>query len=156
MPTQKDGWLREVVEIAGVLAVVVSLVFVGLELRQTTSAVRAASFQSMTSDAHNLNMARAGSPELNLALRLWLEDADSLTVDQDNAAWAWEFTVLRHFENVHRQAELGLLPLEDVDRRLELHSNFDSPRFAARWARARVGFSPSFVAYLDDYLTRAR
>jgi hypothetical protein len=110
----------------------------------------------MTSDAHNLNMARAENPELNLALRLWLEDADSLTVDQDNAAWAWEFAVLRHFENVYRQTELRLLPLEDVDRRLELHSNFDSPRFSARWARTKVGFSPSFVAYLDDYLARMR
>jgi hypothetical protein len=132
------------------------LVFVALELRQTSSAVRAAAFQSMTSDAHSLNIARAVNPELNLALRLWLEDSDSLTVDQDNAAWAWEFAALRHFENIHRQAELGVLPFEDVDRRLELHSNFDSPRFAARWARTRAGFSPLFATYLDGYLARAR
>jgi hypothetical protein len=152
--TPRRGRLRDVVEVSGVLAVVLSLVFVGLELRQTASAVRGAAFQSMTSDAHNVNLARAGNPELNLALRLWLEDADSLTVDQANAAWAWEFAVLRHFENIHRQAELGVLPLEDVDKRLALHSNFDSPRFAAHWTRSKIGFSPSFVAYLDDYLAR--
>ena len=156
MTAPTSGRLRDVVEISGVLAVVLSLVFVGLELRQTAAAVRAAAFQSMTSDAHDVNLARAGTPELNVALRLWLEDAESLTVDQDNAAWAWEFAALRHFENIHRQAELRVLPLEDVDRRLALHANFDSPRFAARWARAKVGFGPSFVAYLDDYLARER
>jgi len=152
----QHGRLRDVVELGGILAVVVSLIFVGVELRQTASAVRAAALQSITSDAHGINVARAENPELNLALRLWREDSDSLTLDQANAAWSWEFAALRHFENIFRQAELGVLPLEDVERRFAMHANFDSPRFAARWTRFKVGFTPTFVEFLDDYVARER
>lgn len=38
---------RQIVEIFGVLAVVISLIFVGLELRQSTIASRAAAYQEI-------------------------------------------------------------------------------------------------------------
>ena len=50
--SENNGKLKLVVEAGGAIAVLLGLVFVGLELRQNTSAVEAATFQGLT-DATN-------------------------------------------------------------------------------------------------------
>ena len=51
-------------ETLGFLAVVASLVFVGIEIQQNTSAIRGQTRQSLNADYREWQMAMATSPEL--------------------------------------------------------------------------------------------
>jgi len=56
---------RQIVEIVGMLAVVISLLFVGLELRQSTIASRAAAYQEIGLATSGLWYQLANNRELN-------------------------------------------------------------------------------------------
>ena len=56
--------IKDLAEVVGTVAVVLGLVFVGVELRNNTAAVRAATFQSLTDISNDYIMQIASDPEL--------------------------------------------------------------------------------------------
>ena len=66
----KNRKLRSQLDLAGAGAVLIGLVFVGLELRQNTQAVEAASLQNLTDASTEYLMLLASDVELT---RIWLD-----------------------------------------------------------------------------------
>jgi hypothetical protein len=142
--------MRAAAEIIGVAAVVVSLIFVGLELQQTTAAVRAASYQSISAATLEALQIRIEHPEVVEALDAWL--AGTATDTQRTAAEDWAYLVLRHFENIYHQTELGMVDQEEVTRRLSSVEFLQSPQVREWWSGARAGFAPAFASEVDAFL----
>ena len=71
-----------IAEIVGGVAIVLSLIFVGAEIRRNTAATYAATYDRLLSDHMNLSIAEANNPEISLAY-LYFENSELLDSTDD-------------------------------------------------------------------------
>ena len=101
--------LGQIAEIVAALAVVISLIYVGKEVQNNTSAVRGAAMQAIaTTDADAL-MTIASDADLSEIVRIGQQDPSQLT-----PADAFRYTLFMRqfwlsFQNIFQQSELGLI-----------------------------------------------
>jgi len=113
MTDWKDSKLKAASEIGSAIVVLLGLVFVGVELRQNTEAVEAATVQGLTDSSNNFLLAIATDPELT---RVWKDgsfDPDSLD-EVDSARF---FLLTRSYwlrmQSAYSQYERGALSADD-------------------------------------------
>ncbi len=136
------------------LGVIASIVFVGLELRQNTEAMRAQTRQGLADRNAEVIYSVAENPQLARAWTLmWQRDsvaARSLTmVDSVQARWAM-WGMLRFVEHAYLQVEEGVLPESALNGYgFHANNNFMTPQFASFWRGIRERFDARFVAALE-------
>jgi len=114
--------LATVVEIVGGVAVIVSLIFVGLEVRQNTEASQAATYQEMIRASNEYLLAIGTDPDLSLVM--YRAATDSLRSRLSGVDWLQYGTVRwafwRNMENAFVQHDRGVLadPEWEVYRQL--------------------------------------
>ena len=75
---KSNNW-KDIAEVAGIAAIIVSLIIIVMELRQTQSALIASTYQSRALDAVGVEGAKADSAVLGpLLARVALDDPESL------------------------------------------------------------------------------
>ena len=142
-------------QVIGTLGVIVSLVFVGLQIRQNTGALQRNEHNSTMSQWTVIRMAIAQNSEVaelmstGLHGERALDAADQLRLEQmlQEYAWAsfhvWDRTQRGVFPKGTFEATAGAL----------LGVVLGSPRGSAWWRGAKhVGFIPAFVADVDAML----
>ena len=110
--------IRDVAEIVAIISVVLSLIFIGLEFRQNTIAMRAAAYQELGIATASTLFDLAHSPTLNLGLGYAAEGYDKFqTLPEEDRASTYQFMrgSLRMYETVFLQVELGLLDEAALD-----------------------------------------
>jgi hypothetical protein len=144
--------IREIGEAVALLGVVASLVFVGLELRQSRITARAAAYQELGIAVADNWMGRANDRGLN-NLVFFATNADS-------AAWAnvsesdvyllrsYVAANMRLYETVYLQVEQRLLEPDALDT-LGWTYFLNSTLLMRMWPHVRPLMSPAFVAYLE-------
>lgn len=133
-------------EFVGAIGVVVSLVYLGLQLRQNTSSVRASSFNSMIQNSIRLLEHTFRDREFAALVARAEEDPAALT-PEERVRWdSYMTAVFRHFGNLVYQNRVGALDAQMWESyRRDLKEHLRSPHWAA-WFRAhRVVFSESLV-----------
>ena len=136
-------------ETLGFMAVVASLVFVGMEIRQNTAIARAQTRQFLTENHREWNMAMAGDPTLMEAFEARFPTGATGPVGDVRATYAM-FAWLRHLENVFLQVQEGVVDASVlqsygwVDQR-----QFYSAGFAPWWSDYRGRFNDDFVAAFE-------
>lgn len=145
--------VREVGEAVALLGVVASLVFVGLELRQTRISARAAAYQELGIAIADNWMGRANDRELN--------DLVSIASTADSATWArvsdsdiyllraYVAANLRLHETVFLQVDQGLLESDALDT-LGWTYFLGSRLLLRMWPHVRPLVTPGFAAYLES------
>jgi len=104
------------IEVLGLVAVAVSLVFVGLEVRQNTIASRAAAYQEHGSHLSNQWLSLAQDPALTRLFQTKEDNWDELTeVDKAQLTYTW-IAIFRNYETILLQVEEGLLDEDAMDR----------------------------------------
>ena len=144
--------VREIGEAVALLGVVSSLVFVGLELRQSRIAARAAAYQELGIAVSDIWLARANNRELN--------DLVDLASAADSEAWAdlsesdvglvrsYVVAVIRQYETVYLQVEQGLLE-PDAMELLGWTDFLNSDLLVRMWPQVRPRVTPAFATYLE-------
>jgi hypothetical protein len=149
----ESGKLRAMVELVAAVAVLVGLIFVGLELRQNTDAVQAATLQSQT-DA---------STEF---LQLIAADADLARIVFQARGGGGQLSELDSFRNfmlvrarwirIHNaylQWQRGTLSEDDwktIESRI-CGSDLDGPApYSSTWEDHRSTLSDGFVSFVED------
>jgi hypothetical protein len=145
--------LREIGEVMALLGVVASLVFVGLELRQSRIASQASAYQELGIAIADNWMDRANNRELN--------DLVFVAANADSATWAaldasdiyllrsYVLANLRLYETAYLQVEEELLAADALERLG--WSNFLDSKFLERmWPQAKAMVSPAFAEYLES------
>ena len=136
------------------LGVIASLVFVGLQVRQNTQALRTQIRQGLADRDAQVIYSIAENPALARAWTLmWQRDtlaARSLTMaDSTQARWAM-WGMLRMVENAYVQVNEGVLPESSlVGYGFTDNPNFQTPQFASFWHGIRGRFDPRFVAAFE-------
>lgn len=129
-----------------VIGVILSLLFVGLKLRQNTLAVRATALNDLATGSRDWLLAIASNPELTAVMSDWLAGEDLGRIE-GLMARTTVIALLRNVENVYLLVEAGA-----VDESALMSYGFsgsggpfDSPLFADYWARTRHNYNTDFV-----------
>jgi hypothetical protein len=158
---------KDLAEIVAIFAVVASLVFVGIEVRQNSIATRSATNAAVNESFIELNLAIATSRELATAI-VTIADNSSEAPDADRlqvlALWRAIFHV---WSNVHRQHMNGTLDpalyealVQEVLTHTGKAQDFESPDGIERraiqmrwaWESERFVFNSDFQKFVDEKL----
>ena len=149
MPTKEKSLIARGPEFFAAAGVILSLIFVGLEIGQNTAAVRAQTRQELTTTSGDLLMGMATSDIGDLWFR-WAADEDISESDWNRLRLAI-ITGVRNLENVYLQYVEGVIDESALNSYGWRGSvMYDTDRFAGWWmAGGRARFSPEFVAAFE-------
>lgn len=143
---------RGIGEGIGVIGVVLSLVFVGTEIRQNTLASRAQARQELAAQNWDFLLRLAEDDELaELWSREWTtEFLDGLSPESAFKASLSAIALLTRLEGVYLQTAEGLLDEEALSGYGMIQPRFEDPGFRALWGRVRDTFNPRFRDYFEE------
>jgi len=138
----EPNWIwKETAEVLGVLGVIASMIFVGIEIRQNTYVARGATLQAVSQQSQDLVMVGLDNPELRSAFQAAREDRLS---PEQRILMNWFISAkLRADENRFRQVELGILDAS-IFQQLSHHGAYRLPYFAEYWALRGNYYAPDF------------
>ena len=139
---------RDWIEIIGVAAVIITLAFVALEVRQNTNAVRSAVVQGVTEQSIDVYEMLIQDNSLREAMRA--VDAGTATPDQQDRIYMLFSMITRLQQNRFLQVELGVVDKETL---MLLGGRGDVYRragYRAYWEQRRNEHSPEFRAYMEQ------
>ena len=145
---------RTVIEIIGFLSVVGSLAFVGVEIRQNTSAVRGATNQAISDQVGELMLTIATDDNLaELVKRLYDgETQNQFDPVDDMRLFMTIMTGLRRIENIFLQIEDGILDARAFDR---IGLSFYRSNYGREiWQANRQFFDREFVPFFDEIINK--
>ena len=144
---------KEIIEILGIVTIIGSLIFVGIEIRQNSLSIRGATYQSITEQVTKLYMDVAADERLselvsqmlpndNDTLRNQLSAADRLSLD------FIVLTGLRRIENIYLQQSDGILSDKAFER---IGLEFYQTKYSKEtWERYKAGFDSSFIEFFEE------
>jgi hypothetical protein len=141
------NWIwKESAEILGVIGVIASMIFVGVEIRQNTDAVRGSTLHAVSQQSLDLVMAGVNNPELRSAFNAAWEGRLS---PEERRHLMWFISAkLRADENRFRQVELGILDASTFQQ-LSNHAAYRLPYFAEYWAQNSDNFSADYQEIVE-------
>ena len=149
---RRPSRLRAAAEALGTVVVVLSLVFVGLELRQNTAAVRATALNDLTTGARDWLLAVSTNPDISDLYHRWIEGDTEFTPTERTRMRLLLAAALRGAENAFLQTRIGVVDSAAL-RGYGISGNaaFASPLFPEIWRNElRSRFHPDFAAALDS------
>ena len=141
---------QDLIELLGVIGVIGSLVFVALEIRQNTNAVRSSTIQAIAELSFDSTIAVVNNTDLRAA-RIASESGE-LTADQIVQLDAWYSGLMRIQQNRLLQANLGVLDLEDAMQIGGRANAYRQPYFADYWNRRGSNYPAEFQEYIENYV----
>jgi hypothetical protein len=143
---EMKNW-KDLFELIGIAAIVISLFFVGLELRQNTDAVKASSIDGLSSLSQEFYLLMASDPELTRIFRDGRQDMGQLS-ENEFARFLWlERSRVVRLQTAFLQWQRGTLGDQDwlfyrsfVCRESERQS----------WDSTKTILVPDFVAYAES------
>ena len=138
---------KDFAEIIGFAAIIISLFFVGLELRQNTDAVKAASIDNLSTLSQDFYLLMASDAELSRLFQRGNQDMTQLNEDElARFLWVERSRVLR-LQTAYLQWQRGTLGEQDW----LFYRGFvcrESDR--ASWSSTKATLVPEFVAYSES------
>jgi hypothetical protein len=142
--------LGNVGEFVSSIAVLISLIYLGVQIRKSTETARTTTYQSIVSDFGAMNQMVASVPDLSHLYVMAMEDFDVLAPEEKARISQLFYMTFRYFENMFYQHEKGYLE-DDVWAGWErlMVTYFHRRGFQTWWALRRDVFSSSFARFLE-------
>tara|TARA_Y100001968_G_C19175252_1_gene627704 strand:- start:86 stop:538 length:453 start_codon:yes stop_codon:yes gene_type:complete len=141
---------KDIIELLGIIAIIGSLIFVGVEIRQNSLAIRGSTHQSISEQVTTLYLKVAGDKRLsklvsdmlpNDSLRNKLNATDQLSLD------FIILTGLRRIENIYLQKLDGILSEKAFER---IGLEFYRTQYSREaWEKYKSGFESSFIDFFE-------
>ena len=139
--------LKDFVEIICVVAIVVSLVFVGLEVRQNTNAVKSTVVQAVAQQSYDSIVLIIENDNLRMAQ--WA--VQGAPPDEQRQLLSLYYSALIRIQlNRYMQAQLGVIDLDTVLNLGGSSGIYDHRSFREWWSLRRENFDPEFIAYMEN------
>lgn len=138
-------------ELVGGVAVIASLIYVGLQVRRNTLALRANAAQGFADSINGALLLAAGGGEPTRAWRLASEDPLSLSDDERICADFMCIAAFQCYDSALLQAKLGSLDDDTRDmvyRRIQAWFEFEYYR--DWWTRNQWEFSEPLMRFVED------
>ena len=147
--------IANIAEISAAALLIVSLIYVGIQIRQNTRSVRGTTLQ-MNTDFWGTLFLRLAEPEMSRAYAAGMAGKPDIRP----AHYIQFFFICRSMflglENQYYQFRQGVLDREiyfAYERSIQTQL-LASPGFRICWQQTRVACSPNFVAYVDSMIER--
>ncbi len=136
-------------ELVGAVAVVISLIYLALQIKGNTESARTSTYQSVVAEFGALNRSMASTPDLSILFIRGMEDFDALNADERARCSQLFFVCFHNFENMYYQYRKGYLE-HDVwigwqRIMLAYHAR---PGFQVWWSLRSSVFNRHFVEFL--------
>ena len=143
---------KDVLEGVGLVAIVASLIFVAIEVRQSNQIGRIEAMESMATAWSSVGLELAGNE--NLAALLSRTDSGAIPNDFDAVENRQLFNVLHgldhHWEMRFNQLKLGVLVSADYSYPGSRSSTYASAYHKEIWPRIRPGLSEEFAEFWEQ------
>lgn len=142
-------------QLIGAAGVIASLVFVGIQVRQSVRAAKATAFQGLVSTIIGVNMAHIDNPEI-LEVIDRAGKGEALTATEHRLYVTLVLSTVRLAQSAYYQVQLGLLDrskLESVVYNLVRHLKSETGRTV--WAELGRRSDPEFRDYVASLLERS-
>ncbi len=143
----KKSWI----ELVGMGGVIGSLIFVALEVRQNTAAVRGATCQAIVDASLSQIQWFAENDDIRRLRVQIVEGAQQadFTAEENLLITADYVMTVRRIENIFVQIREGLVPGEAVSRFRPAANYFEGKYFEGFWTEWRPSLEPSFAEYFE-------
>jgi hypothetical protein len=145
---QPQSW-KHYAEILGIAGVIGSLVFVAIEIRQNTNAVRSTTVQAIAALSYEHSMRVTENPDLRAAQRA-CENGEELTEDQRDLVRTAYTGLMRLQQNRFLQLTLRVLDEETIFQMGGRGPGYRSPCFATFWAENGENFPSDFQEFIES------
>ncbi len=149
--------LYYVSQIVAVIAIFASLIFVGVQVRQNTKALKATSHHAVTDSFNAINNLIASDPKVARIWRLALVGSEELDEDERISADFMRLAYMRIFETLYYQYKNGTLDKKLFDAELKTlkWTVSEHTGFPAWWAVNPISLSDEFRAFIDGLIRDA-
>ena len=96
-------------EVVGAVAVVITLAYLAIQIRQNTATQKAASHHAITDSFNNITVQIARDPQMGRLWRLGMEDLSNLSDDERVSFSFMAIAYMRVFETLYYQQKIGTL-----------------------------------------------
>jgi hypothetical protein len=136
-------------EVAGAIAVVITLLFLAKQLRENTKSTNAAAHSDRT---HRNIMLTLWSGEHGVGLiRRKVERGEEISDEERELLFCLDLASLRHFEDMHYQRTAGITDDETWAANLSgLDRRSGSEGFAEMYEQGKFGLRTSFQKLIED------
>jgi hypothetical protein len=142
----REHW-KDLVEAVGVLAIVVSLVFVGLEVRQNTNAVKSTVLDSSAQASYDAIVLLIENENLRKAQAA----VDGPAPDENRQLMSLYYAALLRIQlNRFMQTRLGVIDEDTVSVVGGIGGIYNNPSFREYWSKRRDNYDPEFISYMED------
>jgi hypothetical protein len=157
----RESW-KDIFEAVGLVAVIASLVFVGIETRNSaneaaisTRAMEIASYQELTNNIIATNLMVVGDGELTDLLERAARDPDLLTTGERARYRIWAISRFRHADLAFFQYERGVIDAGRLRSVLSpLQAIFRTQIGMEEWEYFQPNFVESFRNHINEYAQR--
>ncbi len=145
--------LGNIGEFVAAIAVLVSLLYLAIQIRQNTKSVRTSTYQAVLASSHRLNEYFA-DPRMERIYRVGRKDASQLKEDELAQFKALVGNIVGFYEGLFLQRQQGAIDDDFfVNRFSSFHYIVSQPGVRAVWEeRGRNYFARSFVKRVDELL----
>jgi hypothetical protein len=142
--------LGDIGDFLGGIGVVVTLVYLAVQIRQNTRSVRTAAFQAAQRDFADTLDRLSHDPELTRLLFDGLRDFESFSTEDRRRFATYMASLLRRYENLLHHTRLGSLDPDLWEGLLfELRRMFAGPGTRAWWARGQDAFNRELRDFIE-------
>ena len=141
-------------ELIGGVAIVVSLIYVGLQIKQNTNALKLSTAHDATTDMADLNLLPAQHPEFADIFFRGLQDINALKGSERLTLYGYFHKFFRTYENTYYQFTHGALesgPFKSITKQYIFLTSL--PGAQVYWQERKSWYNEEFQAYLDRELT---
>jgi len=144
---------KDIAEIVGIGAIVASLIFVGLQMRQSHEIALVTLYQMRADAAREVMVTSMESESLRQALERMESGDEEQTFADEYALYNYMSILLNHFENAHFLYLRGFLTEEhwrsDV---ANITGTISQPGAIEMWHEVKDGYRESFVEAIESAL----
>lgn len=146
--------IAAIAEMLGAIAVVASLVYLGRQVHQNTTAVRTGNANTMQNNFQKLAKVFYTDPQMTTFILQAMESDRDLTPAQRQGAYAYFFDFLKTAELAHYHLRRGELDDELWQASESFYkAYFTTPGFRAYWKERKASFVPAFQDVVEQWLT---
>ncbi len=140
---------RKFIEIIGLLSVVGSLIFVGLEINQNTTAVRGATQQAVSSQVGEMYRIVVENERMATLVSKTFKGISKTDISESDYVSLWNFQMMgfRRIENIYLQYKNGLLT-KDAFSRIGM-GIYRTKIVREIWDERKGDFEPNFVEFFE-------
>jgi hypothetical protein len=148
--------LGNIGELIAAIGVIISLVYLAVQIRQNTQSMRAVAYQSISAHIAESNRVVVESPEIAHIMITGEEDLSALSGEERRRFTAHMSSRFRHWDNLYYQYRIGMLDESQWRgfRRLLRYQFQRNPGWVAIWRELSPVFTEEFVSYVESILTR--